>query len=76
MWEKIKAWFWRICGDSRTIAVAYAAEVIAYLDEAKLIDWSSLLGVEKGGRVLAIMGVVMFILRIVTHGSVSFSKSP
>lgn len=70
MWNKIKSWFWRVCGNSRTIAIAYAAQILAMLDELKLLDWSALLGVERGGRVLAIMGVVMFALRLITTGPV------
>ncbi|MCC6779760.1 MAG: hypothetical protein IT537_24530 [Hyphomicrobiales bacterium] len=61
-----------LCGNSRTIAVAYAAELVGLLDEARLVDWSQLLGVERGGRVMALMGVVMLVLRLVTRSAVSF----
>jgi hypothetical protein len=75
MWQSIKDWFWRVCGQSRTIALAYAAQILALLDEFKLIDWSNLLGVERGGRVLAICGVIMFIMRLVSNSAVTF-KGP
>jgi len=29
-----------LCGNSKTIAVAYAAELLGVLDEAKVLDWS------------------------------------
>jgi hypothetical protein len=38
------------CGNSKTIAVAYAAELLGVLDEAKVLDWSALLGAESAGR--------------------------
>lgn len=61
-----------LCGNSRTIAVAYAAELLGVLDEAKLLDWSQLLGSEAAGRVMVIMGAVMILLRVVTRTAVSF----
>jgi len=73
MLDKIKSWFWAIAGNSRTIAIAYAAELLALLDEAKLLDWSSMLGVERGGRIMAIMGAVMLGLRLITRGAVAFT---
>jgi hypothetical protein len=60
------------CGNSKTIAVAYAAELLGVLDEAKLLDWSALLGAESAGRVMVIMGAVMILLRLVTRTAVSF----
>src|SRR6516164_1641210 len=33
-----------LCGNSKTIAVAYAAELLGVLDEAKVLDWSQLVG--------------------------------
>ncbi len=42
------------CGNSKTIAVAYAAELLGVLDEAKVLDWSQLLGAESAGRVMVI----------------------
>jgi hypothetical protein len=65
-----------LCGNSRTIAVAYAAELVGLLDEARLLDWSQLLGVERGGRVMALMGAVMLVLRLVTRTAVSFRPTP
>jgi hypothetical protein len=65
-----------LCGNSRTLAVAYAAELLGVLDEAKLLDWSALLGVEGAGRVMAIMGAVMILLRLVTRTAMSFKTQP
>ena len=53
-----------LCGNSKTIAVAYAAEILGILDEAKVVDWSELLGAEAAGRVMVIMGAVMIVLRL------------
>jgi hypothetical protein len=61
-----------LCGNSKTIAVAYAAELLGLLDEAKVFDWSQLLGAESAGRVMVIMGAVMILLRLVTRTAVSF----
>jgi len=61
-----------LCGNSKTIAVAYAAELLGMLDEAKVLDWSQLLGADSAGRVMVIMGVVMILLRLVTRTAVSF----
>jgi hypothetical protein len=61
-----------LCGNSRTIAVAYAAELLGVLDEAKVLDWSALLGADSAGRVMVIMGAVMIVLRLVTRTAVSF----
>ena len=60
------------CGNSKTIAVAYAAELLGVLDEAKMLDWSQLLGAESAGRVMVIMGALMILLRLVTRTAVSF----
>jgi hypothetical protein len=72
MIANIKAWLWAVAGNSRTLAAAYAVELLAVLDEAKVIDWSSLLGVEGGARVAAILGIVMILLRLITRSAVSF----
>jgi hypothetical protein len=61
-----------LCGNSRTLAVAYAAELLGLLDEAQFLDWSALIGAEGAGRVMAIMGAVMILLRLVTRTAVSF----
>jgi hypothetical protein len=61
-----------LCGNSRTIAVAYAAELLGVLDEAKVLDWSQLVGADSAGRVMVIMGVVMIVLRLVTRTAVDF----
>jgi len=61
-----------LCGNSKTIAVAYAAELLGVLDEAKVLDWSQLVGADSAGRVMVIMGVVMILLRLVTRTAVSF----
>jgi LacI family transcriptional regulator len=50
----------------------YFAELLGVLDEAKLLDWSQLIGSEKAGRVMAIMGAVMIVLRVITRAAVSF----
>jgi hypothetical protein len=61
-----------LCGNSKTIAVGYAAELLGILDEAKVLDWSQLLGAEAAGRVMVIMGAVMILLRLVTRTAVTF----
>ena len=66
------SYLWALAGNSRTLAVAYAIELLAILDMAKIIDWSSLLGVERGGKVAAIIGVVIIVLRLITIKPVSF----
>jgi hypothetical protein len=60
------------CGNSKTIAVAYAAELLGVLDEARVLDWSQLLGAESAGRVMVIMGALMIVLRLVTRTAVDF----
>jgi len=60
------------CGNSKTIAVAYAAELLGVLDEAKVLDWSQLVGADSAGRVMVIMGAVMILLRLVTRTAVDF----
>jgi hypothetical protein len=60
------------CGNSKTIAVACAAELLGVLDEAKVLDWSQLLGAESAGRVMVIMGALMILLRLVTRTAVDF----
>lgn len=72
-YETAKSWVWAAAGNSRTIMVAYAAELLALLDEFKLLDWSSLVG-ENSGKVVAVMGVVIFVLRIITREPVSFQR--
>ena len=61
-----------LCGNSKTIAVGYAAELLGILDEAKVLDWSQLLGAEAAGSVMVIMGEVMILLRLVTRTAVTF----
>jgi hypothetical protein len=61
-----------LCGNSKTIAVAYATELLGVLDEAKVLDWSQLLGADSAGRVMVIMGAVMILLRLVTRTAVNF----
>ena len=63
---------WAVAGNSKTIAVAYAVELMGVMDEARLFDWSQLVGAENAGRVMVIMGVAMILLRLVTRTSVSF----
>ena len=52
--------------------MAYAAELLGVLDEAKVLDWSQLVGPESAGRVMVIMGALMILLRLVTRTAVSF----
>ena len=61
-----------LCGSSKTIAVAYAAELLGVLDEAKVLDWSQLVGADSAGRVMVMMGAVMILLRLVTRTAVDF----
>ena len=61
-----------LCGNSKTLAVAYGVELIGILDEARLLDWSELVGSENAGRVMVAIGAVMIVLRLVTRGAVSF----
>jgi hypothetical protein len=63
---------WAATGNSKTILVGYAAELLGMLDEAKLLDWSALVGSERAGRVMVVMGAVMIVLRLVTRAAVSF----
>jgi hypothetical protein len=63
---------WALAGNSKTIVVAYAAELLGLLDEAKLLDWSALVGSERAGRVMVVMGAVMILLRLVTRAAVTF----
>ena len=71
-WAKLKAWLWALAGNSKTMLIAYAIEALALLDEMKVIEWSTLLGAERAGRVAAIAGIVMIGLRMVTRNAVSF----
>ena len=71
-WDGLVARLWAIAGNSKTIVVGYAAELLGLLDEAKLLDWSALVGSEKAGRVMVVMGAVMIVLRLVTRAAVSF----
>ena len=71
-WEGFVTRLYALAGNSKTIAAGYAAEALGLLDEAKLLDWSQLIGSERAGRVMAIMGAVMIGLRLVTRAAVSF----
>lgn len=71
-WERIKF----ACGHSRMIALSYGTFILAALDEAKVLDWSNLIGTEKGGRIAAVLGLAIFGLRMVTTGPVSWRKDP
>jgi hypothetical protein len=71
-WDGFVARVWAIAGNSKTIAVAYAVELIGVMDEAKMLDWSQLVGAENAGRVMVIMGAAMILLRLVTRTAVSF----
>jgi hypothetical protein len=47
-------------------------ELIGVMDEARMLDWSQLVGAENAGRVMVIMGAAMILLRLVTRTAVSF----
>jgi hypothetical protein len=71
-WPDITAQFWALAGNSRTILVAFAVELLGSFDELKLLDVSAWLGSERAGRVMVIMGLVMIGLRLVTRTAVSW----
>lgn len=72
MWQKLKAYAWALAGNSKTLLVAYGMEVIGFLDEAKYFDWSSLVGSERAGRIVAICGGLMIVMRVLTKGAMAF----
>jgi hypothetical protein len=47
-------------------------ELIGVMDEARMLDWSQLVGAENAGRVMMMMGVAMILLRLATRTAVSF----
>ena len=71
-WDGVVARLWAMAGNSKTILVAYAMELIGVMDEARMLDWSQLVGAENAGRVMVIMGAAMILLRLVTRTAVSF----
>jgi hypothetical protein len=71
-WGGAVARLWAMAGNSKTILVAYAVELIGVMDEARMLDWSQLVGAENAGRVMVIMGAAMTLLRLVTRTAVSF----
>jgi hypothetical protein len=71
-WDGVVARLWAMAGNSKTILVAYAVELIGVMDEARMLDWSQLVGAENAGRVMVIMGAAMILLRLVTRTAVSF----
>ena len=71
-WDGAVARLWAMAGNSKTILVAYAVELIGVMDEARMLDWSQLVGAENAGRVMVIMGAAMILLRLVTRTAVSF----
>ena len=71
-WDAFVARLWAVAGNSKTILVAYAVELIGLMDEARMLDWSQLVGAENAGRVMVIMGAAMILLRLVTRTAVSF----
>jgi hypothetical protein len=72
-WDRAVARLWAVAGNSKTILVAYAVELIGVMDEARMLDWSQLVGAENAGRVMVIMGAAMILLRLVTR-TVSASR--
>jgi hypothetical protein len=71
-WDGTVARLWAVAGNSKTILAAYAVELIGVMDEARMLDWSQLVGAENAGRVMVIMGAAMILLRLVTRTAVSF----
>ena len=71
-WDRAVAQLWAVAGNSKTILVAYAVELIGVMDEARMLDWSQLVGAENAGRVMMMMGVAMILLRLATRTAVSF----
>ena len=71
-WERFVVRVWAVAGNSKTIAIAYAVELIGVMDEARMLDWSQLVGAENAGRIMVIMGAAMILLRLVTRTAVSF----
>jgi hypothetical protein len=71
-WKRFVARVWAVAGNSKTIAVAYAVELIGVMDEARMLDWSQLVGAENAGRVMVMMGIAMILLRLATRTAVSF----
>ena len=71
-WDGAVARLWAMAGNSKTILVAYAVELVGVMDEARLLDLSQLVVDENAGRVMVIMGVAMILLRLVTCTAVSF----
>ena len=71
-WDGVVARLWAMAGNSKTILVAYAVELIGVMDEARMLDWSQLVGAENAGRIMVIMGAAMILLRLVTRTAVSF----
>ena len=71
-WDGVVARLWAMAGNSKTSLVVYAVELIGVMDEARMLDWSQLVGAENAGRVMVIMGVAMILLRLVTRTAVSF----
>ena len=71
-WDGAVARLWAMAGNSKTILVAYAVELIGVMDEARMLDWSQLVGAENAGRVMVILGAAMILLRLVTRTAVSF----
>jgi hypothetical protein len=70
--RRVKDFLWRACGHSRTLLVAYGLIVLAALEEARLVDWSPLVGAERSGRVVAVLSVVIVIMRLITTSAVRF----
>jgi hypothetical protein len=69
---KLWRWLKAACGNSRTIAIAYSAELLGALDELKYLDWSQWFGTERAGRIMAGIGVVIFLMRVITREPVRF----
>ena len=62
---------WALAGNSRTMAVAYSAQVVAVLEAVSTIDLTPLIGASNAGRVISVMSVVMIVMRVIT-GNLDF----
>lgn len=69
--EKLKGWRTLIFGG----AVTAAGAVLDILDALKLVDISPLLPPEHALKIIAILGIVTIVLRLVTTGRVGCKES-
>lgn len=60
VWDKFKT----LCFRSWTIFGAYSMILVGVLEEFKVIDWTSLLGAQRAGYLLAVVGLLVWALRL------------